>query len=76
MKVSGESVQGMAAFFGVSRETISTWLNDRHAPSKAVMMLWASKTGAPLEWLMTGNHLDKTPDALWWKQDDEYPADK
>lgn len=58
MKVSGESVQGMAAFFDVTRETISTWLNGRHAPSKAVLMMWAAKTGAPFEWLDTG----KVPD--------------
>lgn len=55
MKVAGLSVQDMADYLRVDRATVSTWINDRHAPAVASLMLWAARTGAPLEWITTGD---------------------
>lgn len=47
-------VQEMADYLGVARNTVSTWLNDRIEPSEQTLMLWAMRTGVPLEWLKHG----------------------
>jgi len=54
LKTAGVSVKEMADYLGVARETISTWINGRHEPSKAHVMLWALRTGVPYEWIATG----------------------
>lgn len=48
------SVQDMADFLGVARNTVSTWINDRIHPSEQTLKLWAIRTGVPLEWLKHG----------------------
>ena len=49
----------MADYLGVSRQTLSRWMNDAGAPPKrAYLMQWAIRTGVPLTWLETG----ETPD--------------
>ncbi|MGH9252897.1 MAG: helix-turn-helix domain-containing protein [Acidimicrobiales bacterium] len=45
------SVEQMGEELGVSRSTISRWLNDRGAPSRGYLKLWALRTGVPLGWL-------------------------
>ena len=60
-------VQEMADYLGVARNTVSTWLNDRIEPSEQTLMLWAMRTGVPLEWLKHGlvpfpRGLDQTRD--------------
>lgn len=48
--------QEMADELGVSRATVSAWLNDRGAPPrKGFMKLWAMRCGVPLEWLTGGD---------------------
>ena len=54
LKYAGISVQGMADYLEVSRNTVSTWINDRITPSKQTRRLWALRTGVPLQWLETG----------------------
>src|SRR6266705_6716894 len=49
---AGMSVEQMAGELGVSRSTISRWLNDRGAaPRAAYLKLWALRTGVPYGWL-------------------------
>lgn len=54
LRTSGTSVQAMATHLDVSRETVSTWINGRHAPSTAALRVWAEHTGVPYEWLRWG----------------------
>jgi transcriptional regulator with XRE-family HTH domain len=51
LRVSGNSVQGMADYLGVVPETVSTWINGRNRPSPATVRLWAMRCGVPYEWL-------------------------
>lgn len=44
-------VQEIAEYLGVSRNTVSTWINGRIEPSKQTLRLWAMKTGVPFDWL-------------------------
>ncbi|QMV84744.1 helix-turn-helix transcriptional regulator [Corynebacterium hindlerae] len=48
----------MAEYIGVSRFTVSRYLNGASEPPLAVLRAWAMCTGVPFEWLQTG----KTPD--------------
>lgn len=48
---AGISVEQMAQELGVSRSTVSRWLNDRGTPSRGYLTLWAQRTGVPYEWL-------------------------
>lgn len=48
------SVQDMADYLEVSRNTVSSYINDRGRAPGAVLKLWAMRTGVPLEWLRTG----------------------
>lgn len=47
------SVEQMTQELGVSRSTLSRWLNDRGAPPKrAYLQQWAALTRVPADWLM------------------------
>ncbi len=49
----GVSVEGMAEELGVSRSTISRWMNDRGAPPRiGYVKLWCQRTGTNLEWVL------------------------
>ena len=50
----GVSIDDMAAELGVSRQSISRWLNARAVPRIGYLKLWALKTGVPLDWLISG----------------------
>lgn len=47
-------VAQMATYLGVTRGTISTWINGRIHPSTQTIRLWALRTGVPFEWLKDG----------------------
>lgn len=51
LRVSDVSVQDMADFLGVTRGTVSTWINGHIHPSTQTLRLWAARTGVPYEWL-------------------------
>lgn len=44
-------VQEMAAYLGVARNTVSTWINGRIEPSTQTLRLWALRTGVSYVWL-------------------------
>lgn len=48
------SVADMADYLGVHRNTVSRYLHGRGAPDRRTLMLWAMKTGVPLEWIEHG----------------------
>lgn len=52
---AGIATEQMAEEIGVSRTTVSSWLNDRGAqPRIGYLKLWAMHCGVPLNWLLTG----------------------
>ena len=61
LRLTGISVQEMADYLGVARNTVSTWINDRNTPNQRTMMLWAVRTGYPQHWLERGHVLGELP---------------
>jgi transcriptional regulator with XRE-family HTH domain len=58
----GVSVEEMAAELGVSRSTVSRWMNDRGAPPRiGYVKLWCQRTGTNLEWVLDWQHAELTP---------------
>jgi len=51
LKVSRVGVSEMAAYLGVSRTSVSNWINGRVTPSVQTLRLWAMRTGVQFEWL-------------------------
>src|SRR5258708_7472643 len=50
---AGVSVEEMAEELGVSRSTVSRWMNDRGAPPRVgYVKLWCQRTGTNLEWVL------------------------
>lgn len=48
------SVQEMADYLGVKRNTVGTWINGRIQPSTQTLRLWALRCGVDYEWLARG----------------------
>lgn len=48
------SVQQMAVYLDVSRNTVSTWINGRIKPSIQTQRLWAMRCGVSYNWLHHG----------------------
>ena len=46
--------QQMADYLGVSRNSISNWINGKTRPNQPALRLWAMRTGVPYEWLREG----------------------
>ena len=44
-------VQEIADYLGVSRNTVSTWINGRIQPGRQTLRLWALRCGVDFEWL-------------------------
>lgn len=51
----GVSIEEMAAELGVSRQTVSRWLNEHGQPRAGFLKLWAMRCGVSYEWLATGS---------------------
>jgi transcriptional regulator with XRE-family HTH domain len=54
LTVADVSSQEMADYLGVSRNTISNYINGRTIAKKQTLRLWAMRTGVPLVWLEQG----------------------
>lgn len=58
---AGVSVEEMAAELGVTRQTVSRWLNEHGAPPRiGYLKVWALRCGVPYEWLLSGDQI-RTP---------------
>lgn len=55
LRHAGTGVQEIADYLGVSRNTVSNWINGRIFPSVQTLRLWALRTGVSYAWLVTGN---------------------
>ncbi|MDB2211739.1 helix-turn-helix domain-containing protein [Mycobacteroides abscessus] len=58
ISVSDTGVAEMAEYLGVTRETLSRYLNGRNETPLAIVRLIAMRTGVPVEWILTGNAPD------------------
>lgn len=47
-------VQEMADYLGVGRNTVGRYVNGHGSPDRRTLLLWAMRTGVPIEWLETG----------------------
>ena len=54
LRIADVGVAEIAEYLGVSRNTVSTWINGRITPSIQTQRLWAIRTGVPFTWLQTG----------------------
>lgn len=54
LKHSGVGTAVMAEYLGISRNTVGNYTSGRTVPDRRTLMLWAMRTGVPLEWLETG----------------------
>ena len=62
LRQAGLNVQDMAEELGVSRTSLSRWMNDRGTPPRAVYLKqWALVTGVPFEWIAHGTAPETTP---------------
>lgn len=61
LRVSGVSVQEMAEFLRVSRNTIGNWINGRAEPRPRDLIDFADKTGVPVSWIETGSIAGEEP---------------
>ena len=52
-------VQDMADYLGVSRNTVSRWINGAVPAKGAVLRAWSQRTGVPYEWLAAGRPASK-----------------
>jgi transcriptional regulator with XRE-family HTH domain len=54
LRVAGIGVAEMADYLGVSRTSVSNWINGRIAPSIQTLRLWALRCGVSYPWLLSG----------------------
>jgi transcriptional regulator with XRE-family HTH domain len=54
LRVAGIGVAEMADYLGVSRTSVSNWINGRVQPSVQTLRLWALRCGVPYPWLLAG----------------------
>ena len=59
LRVSGVSVQEMADYLEVHRNSVSAWINGRVTPGGQTIRLWALRTGVPYAWLRSGHEPSK-----------------
>ena len=51
LRAADIGVQEIADYLGVSRNTVSTWINGRIQPSTQTLRLWALRCGVDYTWL-------------------------
>lgn len=55
LRASGIKSNDMAEYLGMSRTSVSNWINGRISPDTRTLRLFALRTGVPYEWLVTGD---------------------
>lgn len=63
LREAGVSVQQMADYLGVKRNTVGTWINGRNQPSPQTLRLWAMRCGIDHYWLVHGTVENHVPAA-------------
>jgi transcriptional regulator with XRE-family HTH domain len=61
LRAAGLSVNDVAEYFGVNRNTVSAWINGRVTPAPPMLRLWAVRTAVPYCWLVEGIDPDHEP---------------
>lgn len=61
LRVADVSVQEMADYLEVNRNTVGRWLGGGGEPKGLYIRMWALRTGVPLEWLTTGDIKQENP---------------
>lgn len=51
LRAADVGVQEIADYLGVSRNTVSTWINGRISPSVQTLRLWSLRCGVDYRWL-------------------------
>jgi transcriptional regulator with XRE-family HTH domain len=76
LRERGITVQQMADFLDVSRNTVGNYIHDKRKVPKAVLRVWALRTGLPLVWLESGIVPEDgdDPDELPWFDSNEQPS--
>ena len=60
LRHSGIGAQEIADYLGVSRTSVSSWINGRITPSTQTLRLWALRCDVPFDWLRSGGDI-RTP---------------
>jgi len=55
------SVQEMAEFLEISRNTVGSWINGHHRPRPSDLKQWALRTGVSYPWLTYGDKIVELP---------------
>ena len=63
LREAGVTVQQMADYLGVVRNTVGTWINGRNQPSPQTVRLWAMRCGINHYWLVHGTVENHVPAA-------------
>ena len=51
LRAAGVTVQEIADYLEVNRNTVGNWINGRATPSASTIRLWALRCGVPYDWL-------------------------
>ncbi len=62
IRVSDVQIMDMAEYLGVTRETLSRYLNGKQQAPLAIVRLVALRTGVPVNWILTGDDSTDGPD--------------
>lgn len=54
LREAGVSVQEMAEYLEISRNTVGSWINGHHRPRPSDLKQWAMRTGVSYPWLTYG----------------------
>lgn len=62
LRVSDTSVQEIAEYLEVNRNTVGNWINGRATPRPRELKRLALRTGFPYEWILNGESESPRPD--------------
>lgn len=54
LRLAGMTSGEMAQYLGVHRNSVTNWVHGHNSADKRTLMLWALRTGVPLQWLEKG----------------------